>query len=253
MIATRATASDEALVVRAGGVDCPCTVTRRGRGRAITIRVDPDLSIHVMASRIHGNGEIHDVLASKAAWLDRRISRYKKILPQAPVVRLEPGGVLPVLGVPRSILPSFDARARTHVTLEDHLVRVETRVGPGETPETATRRALEGWLRGLARARTCDRIAHFQREAGIGIGARKVFIKDQRTRWGSCSSKGNVNVNWRIVMAPPGVFDYVIVHELCHLHDMSHSQAFWARVASVIPGHARCRAWLRDHGWFLRR
>lgn len=81
----------------------------------------------------------------------------------------------------------------------------------------------------------------------LGVQALGIRIKDQKTRWGSCSNKGNINLNWRLILAPGEVMDYVIIHELCHLREMNHSQAFWKLVESICPDYREHRQWLKDH------
>lgn len=76
----------------------------------------------------------------------------------------------------------------------------------------------------------------------------RITIRDQKTRWGSCSAKGTLSFNWRLMLAPPSIPDYVIVHELCHLTYMNHSAAFWQKVESVYPDYRNARKWLKDHG-----
>lgn len=73
-------------------------------------------------------------------------------------------------------------------------------------------------------------------------------IKEQKTRWGSCSKKGNLNFNWRIILAPPGILDYVVVHELSHLVYMDHSKNFWHTVSEYMPDYKNARLWLRKNG-----
>lgn len=76
----------------------------------------------------------------------------------------------------------------------------------------------------------------------------KITIRDQKTRWGSCSQTGTLSFNYRLMMAPPEVIDYVIVHELCHLTHMNHSKAFWNMVAGILPDYAERKHWLKQHG-----
>ena len=90
------------------------------------------------------------------------------------------------------------------------------------------------------------RVAHFAPLVGVTYG--RITIRNQRTRWGSCSSKGNLNFNCLLMLTPPEVIDYVVVHELCHRKQMNHSAAFWREVASCLPDYAAQRAWLREHG-----
>jgi len=82
----------------------------------------------------------------------------------------------------------------------------------------------------------------------LGVTYNRVQIRDQRTRWGSCSSSGTLSFNWRLALAPLEVLDYVVVHELCHLREPNHSAGFWRLVASRRPGWRRQRDWLTAHG-----
>ena len=84
-----------------------------------------------------------------------------------------------------------------------------------------------------------------------GLISQKIILRDQRTRWGSCSVKGNLNFNWRIVMAPDPVVDYLIIHELCHLKEMNHSQKYWNLVAIFSPQWKKQREWLKLQGPIL--
>jgi predicted metal-dependent hydrolase len=86
-------------------------------------------------------------------------------------------------------------------------------------------------------------------EAGaLGVEAGRIQIRDQRTRWGSCSARGNLSFNWRLVLAPFEVLDYVVVHEVCHLREANHSRRFWRLVESRRPGWRDQRDWLNEHG-----
>lgn len=80
------------------------------------------------------------------------------------------------------------------------------------------------------------------------ISYGRISIREQKTRWGSCSSKGNLNYNWRLILAPEEVLDYVIVHELAHRREMNHSKAFYDIVESVLPDYRKSRKWLRENG-----
>lgn len=91
----------------------------------------------------------------------------------------------------------------------------------------------------MARKIVHDRIAHFAPLYGLTVG--RIAIRDQRSRWGSCSRKGNLNFNYRIALLSPHLVDYIIVHELCHLKEFNHSKHFWDQVARTIPDHVSCR------------
>lgn len=81
-----------------------------------------------------------------------------------------------------------------------------------------------------------------------GGSYERIIIREQKTRWGSCSSRGTLSFNWRLMLAPPKVLDYVVVHELCHLTHMNHARDFWDAVAAVMPDYKEARKWLKENG-----
>ena len=85
----------------------------------------------------------------------------------------------------------------------------------------------------------------------LGVAYTRLTLRDQRSRWGSCSSKGALSFNWRLVLAPHDVLDYVVVHEVCHLAEHHHGPAFWKLVEQRRPGYLESKNWLDDHGWEL--
>ena len=87
--------------------------------------------------------------------------------------------------------------------------------------------------------------------AALGVAYTRLTLRDQRSRWGSCSSKGALSFNWRLVLAPHDVLDYVVVHEVCHLAEHHHGAAFWKLVEQRRPGYRESKTWLDDHGWEL--
>ena len=91
-----------------------------------------------------------------------------------------------------------------------------------------------------------ERVEYFAKVIGVTYG--KITVRNQKTRWGSCSSKGNLNFNCLLMLAPPEVLDYVVVHELCHRKQMNHSKAFWLEVEKVLPNYKEVRRWLKEEG-----
>ena len=91
-----------------------------------------------------------------------------------------------------------------------------------------------------------ERVEYFAKVIGVTYG--KITVRNQKTRWGSCSSKGKLNFNCLLMLAPPEVLDYVVVHELCHRKQMNHSKAFWLEVEKVLPNYKEVRKWLKEEG-----
>lgn len=117
---------------------------------------------------------------------------------------------------------------------------------PSQKEKTPYERRLEAPYRQAAKEYIPKRAAYY---AGLlGVDYNTITIRDQKTRWGSCSSKGNLSFSWRLILAPPKVLDYVVVHELCHRLEMNHSPRFWALVESMIPDYKTHRKWLKENG-----
>jgi len=115
-----------------------------------------------------------------------------------------------------------------------------------ESRKQAIKEALIKWYRQRFAEIVKERIEKYSLQ--LKVAPCKVVIKDQKTRWGSCSKKGNINLNWRLVMAPIDIIDYVVVHELCHLKFMNHSKDFWNLVKSILPNYTEGREWLKVNG-----
>ncbi len=125
--------------------------------------------------------------------------------------------------------------------IEKHLAKRRTQtVHPAFTDEQLQE------LCDRARQVIPTRVAHFA--PLVGVTYERVTIRRQRTKWGSCSSKGNLNFNCLLMLVPPEVLDYVVVHELCHRKQLNHSAKFWVEVARVMPHYKECEAWLKDNG-----
>lgn len=105
---------------------------------------------------------------------------------------------------------------------------------------------LEKRYRDAARKYFTERVAYYHTLTGGRYTS--ITIRDQKTRWGSCSSRGTLSFNYRLIFAPPRVLDYVVVHELCHLTHMDHSKSFWDMVERIMPDYRVYKQWLRDHG-----
>lgn len=116
-----------------------------------------------------------------------------------------------------------------------------TAPAPPPLPEPERRRYME-----LAREIFTRKAAYYAPLMQVTYG--RISIREQKTRWGSCSSKGNLNFNWRLIFAPEDVLDYIVVHELAHRREMNHSQAFYDIVRSVLPEYKKEQKWLREHG-----
>lgn len=174
-------------------------------------------------------------------WIAARLGRLPAAAPFAP------GVVVPVRGVPHRIEHRRDARGTVWIEaapsgervlcVTGHPPHIERRVGDFLRREA--KRDLEAASRRHAQA--------------LGLAVRRVSVRDQSSRWGSCSTTGLLSFSWRLILAPSDVLDYLAAHEVAHLVEMNHSAKFWRLVQRICPHHQRAKAWLDAHGSDLHR
>lgn len=146
-------------------------------------------------------------------------------------------------GTPKSEIERLLREKRSWI--EKHLARSVQRTGEASAVPKMTWAELEA-LAKEACAVIPGRVRYYA--PLIGVRPRKITVRNQRTRWGSCSAKGNLNFNVLLMLTPPRVLDSVVVHELCHLKEMNHSARFYAEIARVFPDYDDCHAWLKRNG-----
>ncbi len=129
--------------------------------------------------------------------------------------------------------------------LANHLQKHQEAMASLQAEEKFTDQEIERLVK-LAKQVIPEKVAYYARLMGVTYG--RVSIRKQKTRWGSCSREGNLNFNCLLMMAPPEVLDYVVVHELSHRLEMNHSSRFWARVEKMLPDYRNPRKWLKEHG-----
>jgi predicted metal-dependent hydrolase len=233
----------QAATLTLQGEQVPYTVRRSRRAKHLRIRILPTGVEVVLPMRAHA-GDAQTFLQDNASWVLRhlRLLRQKGWLREgAPDERIR---ALLLRGQEMRVdVRSAPASAtRAYVQPVGDVITLHLPAGK----EALARPVLERWLRQLAGAEISARVSI--RSAQMGLSPKRLFIRDQRSKWGNCSSLGNLSLNWRLIGAPPEVLDYVVVHELAHLQEMNHSPRFWALVQSFCPGYAQHKAWLKTNG-----
>ena len=179
------------------------------------------------------------LLESKSRWILRQLNKFSRMQSLPPPKQLEAGDTVPYLG--RDLVLVKQENRRNGVFRQgDKLI-----VSPELFDNRLLERALEQWYRTEAAALLAgiaDRLS-----SRIGIGYRRIAIRGQKTRWASCSRQRNLSFNWKLIMAPEPVVEYVIIHELLHLKEMNHSEKFWELVARYCPAWKQHKKWLRQH------
>jgi hypothetical protein len=212
-------------------VDLTYSVRRSPRARRVRVSVDPHAGVEVVLPARAPARAAAAAIAELRPWIERRLREAETI--RAHVAAR--GDTVPYLGADL-LLVAQPGRTRAHRRGDELLVPA----GPDQAL------ALERWYRRAARAEIAPRLDHAA--AAIGRSYTKLTIRGQRTRWGSCSSTGAMSFNWRLLLAPEEVLDYVVWHEACHLAVLDHSRRFWDLVERHMPGYQEPRRWLRRHG-----
>lgn len=161
-------------------------------------------------------------------------------------IQIKPNGTVVLrapYGVPKRELNRILEEKRNWI--EAHLQKFEERkVEQADIPKFSVEEIND--LANKALQYIPERVKYFA--PIVGVNYSRITIRNQKTKWGSCSSKGGLNFNCLLMLAPPEVIDYVVVHELCHRKEMNHSQAFWAEVEKVLPNYKSAKKWLKDNG-----
>jgi len=224
----------------------PYTVRRSDRARRARIHVSGD-GVEVVVPRRLPLREVEPFVAEKRPWIERTLRRMREAEVEHGRPQLTDGGEVPYLGEQLTLRVSVEpSRTRPHVSRRASELRVAVS-GPG--PD-ALRGALERWYRRRARLEVAPRLDAAVQRAGTAYSGLQ--IRAQRTRWASCSSDGGMSFNWRLLLAPAEVLDYVVEHEVAHLEVHDHSPRFWALLQSRSPGSREHERWLRRHGQSLR-
>ena len=220
-------------VVEIQGRPAPVLYRRHPRARRYLLRLRADKTVVVTVPRRGSLEFARQFVASRRGWLEKQW-RILEARPAAPPV-LRPG----MEALLRGRRVALEARERSgllEIWLDNERV-------PSAAPGENLRPAVEKHLRALARKELTDRTEELARQHGAPM--RRVMVRNQRSRWGSCSVRGTISLNWRLIQVPDTVRDYIILHELMHLRHLNHSARFWAEVEKVCPDYRAAEQWLK--------
>ena len=211
------------------------TLRRSARARRVRVRIESDGSLLVTLPQAAKASEADAAIAQLEGWIAARRANLQ--LARSAVER--PAGTLPYLGQLLAVSEQA-GRTRAHRSGDELLVPADDRRAG----------AIERWYRRMAKAEVSERLAPAL--DAFAVEAGPISIRDQRTRWGSCSSSGALSFNWRLLLGPPELLDYVVWHEACHLVVLDHSPRFWALLEQHRPDYREPRDWLRRNGSALQ-
>lgn len=211
------------------------------RSRSVSVRVLPNGSVVVTAPRFTPRFVINQFISKHEDWIREKQGAVIKKL-NALVAERE-----------RLFFRGQEYDFRLNISSDKEAVKVvgtTLTVTAVREDHTEVRRILEKWYRVQATKHFKDRVPLLADLVDSNV--KTVSIRSQRTRWGSCSNRNTISLNWRLIMAPDWVSDYVVYHELAHLTHMNHSKQFWQLVERYVPNHKDAQMWLKDHHSLLQ-
>jgi predicted metal-dependent hydrolase len=211
----------------------PYTVRRSSRARRVRVNVHAHTGVEVVLPDRAPERAAAAAIGELRPWIERRLSEGRAVRARLAAR----AGTAPYLGASLELVPQ-PGRTRAHRAGERLLV-----------PAEDARPAIERFYRRAARVEIAPRLDRATALAGTSY--QDLTIRAQRTRWASCSASGRMSFNWRLLLAPECVLDYVVWHEVCHLEILDHSPRFWALVQQRWPRYREDRDWLRRHGAML--
>src|SRR6188474_1197100 len=250
----------ETIEVKVKGLELPLLLRRSMRARRFSLQVSEARRGAILTMPVYSSfAEADEFLSRHLDWLKERVAGLSEPVP------FTHGAIVPLRGFAHVLRFAGSVRKRCVVWLEEaedakaapawpEGARVSVRRLPrlyvaGEDGH-APRRLLD-WLKRQAHLDLKTRVAvHAKR---LDLMPKRIFVRDQTTRWGSCSTSGALSFSWRLVLAPPFVLDYLAAHEVAHLGHMNHGARFWNLVKRTMPRHEEARTWLRKHGASLHR
>lgn len=213
------------------------------RRKTMEIRIIPPDNILVVCPKGLSKDKIIQLVNKKADWIVKKLEVLKDVKHELADIKLEDGVSLMYLGHKYPLQIKLDKPInKPNVQLIKGRLRIITPVNDDEK----IRKALINWYKEKANEKVKERVEYYKHRVGKEPGIVKA--KKQKRIWGSCTSKGNLYFNWRIIMAPNDIIDYVVVHELCHLVHMNHSKNFWKLVETILPDYKDRRLWLKKFG-----
>jgi predicted metal-dependent hydrolase len=229
-------------VARVAEIPYPVRRSARARRARLVVRAE---GVEVVVPEGVALGAVAPWVAGRGPWIERTLRRLRDERRSGPAARLEHGGAVPYFGEALALRVAVaPGPARVRRRGAELWVRV------AEGGEAALRAALERWFREEARREVALRLDAACARAGRSYG--RLTIRGQRTRWASCSPSGAMSFNWRLMLAPPAVLEYVVEHEVAHLEVASHGPAFRRLLAERCPDYRDHERWLRRHGAGLR-
>ncbi|MFC1861286.1 M48 family metallopeptidase [Chloroflexota bacterium] len=239
-IRTQLTIVDKCKVTL-GGQSIWYTIKHSTRARYVRLEIRQGMGLTIVIPESYEIKQLPELLERKKGWILDKLSKYGGAKSLSAVNGLKSGDYIPYLGRDLELLIRQNNHRADSVRLEENGLVVSI-----SFTDNRLNLMLEGWYRTQAARLIGKRV--FELSNQLGVTYNWLIMRGQKTRWGSCSQNGTLSFNWRMIMAPEPVIDYVIIHELSHRKEMNHTRQFWKLVAEQCPQWREHRKWLKEHG-----
>jgi predicted metal-dependent hydrolase len=229
--------TDKAIL---NGLTVPYAVKRSFRAKHARLEVRAATGLTVVIPGSYNINDISALLRKKERWILDKLAKYVKGYPITEGKEPKSGNFIPYLGRRLKVVTRHNPDTAVSISMEKNRLLVNLNHQNGRL-----NLVLEWWYRQQA-----ERLIKQKADElcpRLGVTYVRLTVRGAKTRWGSCSQKGNINFNWKLMMAPEPVIDYVIIHELTHLKEMNHSKNFWKLVAEYCPQWRKQKRWLKEH------
>lgn len=223
------------------------SINKKSNIKNITIKVKYPNTVTIVSPKSVNDEFIHDLVESKSRWILNKLNEFKNKESENPPILLIDGDKIPYLGnyytlnvyKEKSIIKcslifkedKFIAKVPYNISSNDQYIKL--------------RELLVNWYLTEGGKLIKERISIYSKK--LNLYPESITLKEQKTSWGTCSSIGNIYINWKILLAPLDIIDYVLVHELCHLKHMNHSKEYWALVGTIFPDYKEKRNYLKEN------
>lgn len=222
------------------------TVVRSSR-KTIGISLSLNYGVKVAVPRKVSDKKIAEVVNEKATWILEKLSYLENIKSEVPKMEFIDGERLTVLGKEYALKINMSSLTTlAFVTLSSNYLVVHLPQNICINASDLVRKHIVDWYKSYAKEVVSERIRFFSKT--MDVLPTNLIIKDLKSIWGSCTSKNTININWKIIMAPLEIVDYLVVHELTHIKIKNHSIHFWNMAESILPNYKACSKWLKQNG-----
>jgi len=242
--------SNKELYINIGNLPIPYEITQSKKAEHIKLVMNID-GLRVVKPLRAKLGEVEKVLKAKSNWIYKHYMKFQSMKIEEYNRKWENGERILLKGKNYFIQIYTYKNKRTFIDFDGVRVEVYVNENAGESErKTLIENAFRNWYKKIAYESMQDRLDYYCKI--IGMNYNSMRIKEQKARWGSCSKKGNLNFNWKLIMSPQWIIDYVIIHEVCHLRYLDHSKEFWKMVSLYMPDYKKAQEWLKKNGMGLR-